>query len=58
MRRSELRIIVTLRGVEKIQLVSPPEERRVGIALYERLMPTIDKFAREVEKKLSREVII
>ncbi len=51
----ELRIIVTSkRGVEKVQVVTSPNNRNEGLALYEKLIEPIDSFTRTVKKRLAK----
>lgn len=51
----ELRIIVnSKRGVEKVQVVTSPQNRSEGLALYEKLIKPIDSFTRTVKKQLAK----
>jgi hypothetical protein len=51
----EIRIIITpKRGVERVQVVTPQHNQTEGLALYEKLTKSIDKFTRMVENALQK----
>lgn len=51
----EVRVIITSkRGVERVQVVTSPQNRDEGLALYEKLSKPIDNFTRTVKKRLAK----
>ena len=47
-----IRVVISKKGLEKVQIISGKEKKEEGLELYRRLLGAIEQFEVELQKKL------